>query len=436
MHNSPRWLWLVRAGLLILPVSPLALFFPVTTVVLAALAVTSQFVRRRPWHGALLAAPSAAVVGVLVAQIAAGLLCEKTLTLIFLGVAVASAVPLRRRLLFVASPLAVALLVVNITWYSGIDENAGARLAAQPGVSTVFEYRTGKDLAGHSANRARALAPLPDGSLALGVRGGDSAVLRLNNKQVTPLGGGHFSTDNLVPLNDGLIVGDIRASRLFRLAGPPWRVAAQANTHPDQIGILRLDGPWLYTISANRRAIQAFAAADFARGRTYPVDHLCSDLCACDGNLFAATFVGGKVLAIDSASGATRWTIGTGSLLQQNLATSEDAVYVTSFLPGLVARLDRRTGAYQAVRRVGPGWRYCAFDTPTRTLLVSDYLAGQIVVLDGLTLGERARVTVGRRPRWLEPDGRGAWLVVSAAGGYRLEPARILAGPLLSKTTF
>lgn len=476
LHAKQPERWLL-ALLWILPITPLALFFPLRTLMLVALAALAALVDRKGWRLGLGLLPGIALVMAIVAQALAGLLCARWLTLFLLVIALIPAAvswrreslsplvgllpaaaglglarwelpfvlvgpllgvglfflwrrPLASRLgrwLPLASLTCLTLLLVNITWYAGTDQRRADSLAELDGIEKVFGYQRGKRLGDYVANRARYLAPLPDGSLALGVRGGDAALLRLDGDNVEALGGGRFASDNAVVLADGLITGDIRQKRLFRFSGPPWRLAASGEVSPDQIGILRRAEGTLYTISANRRAVQAFDVETFARGRTFSTEQLCSDLDVRDDRLYLATFVGGRVSALDAQSGETLWSARTASLVQQNVAVSEEAVYVTSFLPGYVYRLDRENGEYLAVRRTGPGYRYCAHHAPTSTLVISNYLAGEVVLLDDTSLAERARVTVGRRPRWLEPDGEGGLLVVSAAGGFRLRPELILS---------
>lgn len=467
---------LIRLAWWSLPILPLALFFPAPTIGLITLAAASVAWPHRKLKIVLAILPACFLVAALLAQVIAGLLCLPSATLTVLAVTVVAAIySLKRSYLhpvasliflagglgagflewpfFVAGPAAamliffalrkevfrqagrwlpllslttLTLLAVNITWYAGIEQHAAEQYTAIEGIEKIFGYEDGKKVGGYSANRVRYLVPLPDGSLALGVRGGESGLLRFSEAGVTPLAGGRYATDNAVVLDDGLITGDIRAAKLYRWGGQSMRLLIEGDASPDKIGILRVIGDTLYTISANRRSVQAFDLTTLARGREYPIGLLCADMDTRGGLLYLATFVGGKAIALDPQSGQRLWETGSGGLLQQNIAASEQVVYVTSFLPGRVVKLDRADGTYLAMRKTGPGLRYCLYHEPTNTLIASDYLAGEIAFFDGDTLAPLTCVPVGRRPRWLQPDGLGGVLVTSAAGGFRLDPKKIL----------
>ena len=466
----------IRGVLFSPPLFPLGMFFFGPTLGLVALAFLASLVINRKVKIIAGLLPGCVLLGGTIFQIMVGFLCQEFVTLLALGatlvivifsirrpglhplvgllpVTVGIGLGLMEWPFFIAGPvsgvilfllwtrqwfkgagrwlpllslLSLTMMIVDITWYAGTEVNRADIYAKQKGVQRVFGFEEGKQLGEFVANRARFLVPLPDGSLALGIRGGQHAILRLTGNQVAPLGAGRFASDNAVVLPDGLITSDIRTAKLYRIGGQPLRVITEASTGQDRVGILRLSGDWLYTISENRSAVQAFNATTFARGYEYPVGLQLSDLDTRSNYLYLTTFVGGKVFCIDPTTGKKEWQATTASLLQQNLTVTDEAAYVISFLPGYIYKLGRQYGDYIAVKQIRPGCRYCAFHEPTQTLAVSDYLGGKILFYDAQTLELRVSVPVGRRPRWIESDGKGNLLVVSAAGGFRLNPQEFL----------
>jgi len=82
-----------------------------------------------------------------------------------------------------------------------------------------------------------------------------------------------------------------------------------------------------------------------------------------------------------------------------------------------------------------PGLRNHNYDAQRGLALVSNYFQGILHIIDSRTLTEVGRLSFGPRLRWVETDGQtGEWYCTSGAGGFRIDPEKVLNHPPADST--